>query len=114
MHVSERQVNDVTVIDVGTGARSGLVELVKAVLQRGDRRLVLNVGQLGAVDSTCLGEIFASYKATLALGGVLRLAHPDAHLRRVLQVTKLDTFIGIFDTEEEAIASFGKAGSRVS
>jgi anti-anti-sigma factor len=115
MHLSERHVGGVTVIDVATGVAGNdaamLREGVKSALEHGDRRILLNLAQFRDMDSTCLGEVFASYKATAAVGGVLKLAQPDPHVRRVLQMTKVDTFIEVHESEANAIASFDVSGS---
>jgi anti-sigma B factor antagonist len=119
MELSERQVSGVTVIDVAgdlivTDNPCAVKEFVKAILQRGDRRIVLNVGAIRRVDSTCLGEIIASYTTTTVHGGVLKLAQPDRHLLRLLELTRLNTIIDVFHSEAEAVASFGGAGSGVT
>lgn len=115
MELRERQAGSATVIDLtgdGVGREpSALKPLVESVLSRGDRRIVLNVAQLRTMDSTCVGEIFASYKSVASAGGDLKLAHADAQVKRLLHVTKVDTFIRIYDSEAEAIASFEAAGS---
>ncbi len=118
MELFERQAGNVTVIELagdGIGSEpSALKPLVQSVLNRGDRRIVLNVAQLQNMDSTCVGEIFASYKVVASTGGDLKLAHCDAHVRRLLHVTKVDTFIRVFDSEADAIASFETVGPRTS
>lgn len=118
MQLSEREVSGVTVIDVEgdltvTGDPCAVKEFVKTILRRGERRIVLNVARIGRMDSTCLGELIASYTTTAIHGGVLKLAQPDPHLRRLLELTHLNTVIDVRDTEAEAIASFGVAGSGV-
>jgi anti-sigma B factor antagonist len=115
MQLSERQVSGVTVIDVEgdlivTDNPCAVKESVKAILQRGERRIVLNVARIRRMDSTCLGELIASYTTTAVHGGVLKLAEPDPHLRRLLELTRLNTIIEVLDTEAEAIASFDAAG----
>ena len=116
MELRERQAGNVTVIDFsgdGVGSEpSALKPLVQSVLNRGVRRIVFNVAQLQNMDSTCVGEIFASYKAVVSSGGDLKLAHPDGHVRRLLRVTKVDTFVRLYDSEEDAIASFDAVGTR--
>jgi anti-anti-sigma factor len=116
MQLSERQVSGVTVIDVEgdlivTDNPCALKDLVKTILRRGERRIVLNVAHLRRMDSTCLGEIVASYTTTALHGGVLKLAQPDPHLSHLLGLTRLNTIIEVLDTEGEAVASFGVAGS---
>lgn len=111
MQFRERHVNGVTVIDVQgdflVNANPGALQtVVKDVLGRGERQIVLNVAGLVRMDSTCLGELVASYTSTLARGGVLKLASPNEHIRRLLDLTRLHTIIKVFATADEAIADF--------
>jgi anti-sigma B factor antagonist len=113
MQLSERQVNGVLIIDVAGDLTvdeiAGAVrDKVTAALKRGERRIVLNVGKLEHVDSSCLGEIVTSYKLVASYGGMLKLEQVSPQLRSVLRTTTLDTLLESYDTEEAAIASFGK------
>lgn len=115
MQTSERQANGISIIDVSgdvtvtaENAR-GLIETVTAVLLRGERRIVLNFANLQHVNSSCLGEIVESYKTIASNGGILKLANVGPHLRSVLRTTTLDTILEGYNTEAEAIASFGNA-----
>ena len=115
MQLSERQVHGVTIIDV-TGDLTvpdnpgALRERVIALLHRGERRILLNVENLRHMDSSCLGEIVASYTTTASNGGILKLEHVGPHLRDLLHTTALDMIFESYDTESEAIASFAKPG----
>lgn len=91
----------------GIGSDPSILKaLVTSLLDRGHRHIVLNAEHLQNMDSTCLAEIVASYKATLATGGLLKMASANPHVRRVMHVTKVDTFVVIYDSEAEAVASF--------
>jgi anti-sigma B factor antagonist len=112
MELSERHVNGVSIIDVSGDLivpaenPRELREKVLSLLQRGERRIVLNVANLQHMDSSFVGEIVATYKATISTGGVLRLAQVGPHLRNVLRTTTLDKIFTPYDTEAEALASF--------
>jgi anti-anti-sigma factor len=111
MQLSERRVNDVSIIDVSGNPPEGAADLrerVSALLQRGERRIVLNVANLQHVNSSRFGEIVASYKVAVSQGGMLNLANVGPHLRSILHTTTLDKILESYETEEEAIASFGK------
>jgi anti-sigma B factor antagonist len=116
MELGQLQVKGATVVDLsgdGIGSEpSPLRALITSILANGRRYLVLNLEHLEKLDSTCIAEIVASYKATRAAGGVMTIAAANTHVRRVLQVTRVDSFITMFDSEEEAIASFELAESR--
>jgi anti-anti-sigma factor len=116
MQLDQRQVKGTTVVDLsgdGVGSEpSPLRALIASILASGHRQLVLNLERLEKTDSTCIAEIVASYKATAAAGGTMKIAAANAHVRRVLQVTKVDTFVHMYDSEAEAVASFDETASR--
>ena len=117
MQFRERQFGGATVIalegDLVVSADPCALEIaVNAALQRGARCIVLNLAGIRHMDSTCLGELIESYKAAAAQGGTLALAQPDAHLAQLLKTTKLDSVIPTFQTETDAIASFGVTRTR--
>ena len=115
MQLSERQVNGVSIIDVSGDLRvptenpSVLRERVIAVLDRGERRILLNFENLQFMDSSCLGEIVESYKTAASKGASLKLLHTGFHLRSVLETTALASIFETYETENEAIASFETA-----
>lgn len=112
MQVRHREVEGTIVVDLsgdGIGSEPSILrELVVSLLDRGHRHIVLDVEHLQSMDSTCLAEIIASYKATLAAGGTLKMASANANIRRLLQVTKVDTFITIYGSPVEASRSIAK------
>lgn len=119
MQLSERRVRGVTIIDL-TGDLTvpdnpgALREKVITLLHRGERRILLNVENLRHMDSSCLGEIVASYTSTASAGGSLKLEHVGPHLRDLLHTTRLDAIFESYDTEDTAIASFAKPGPVVT
>ena len=115
MEFSERHVGGAIVVALsgdGIGSEpSTLKGLITSLLDRGHRRIVLDVEHLRSMDSTCLAEIVASYKAIVAAGGSLKMVPASAPACRLLQITKVDTFILLYASEEDAVASFGAAVS---
>ena len=84
-----------------------LAERVRSVLKDGRRRIVLNLREVPYVDTTGLCNIIEGYVTTRRQGGVLKLLQPAPHVREVLQITRLLTIFEAFDSEADAIASFG-------
>jgi anti-sigma B factor antagonist len=112
MQFSERNVNGIAILDVSgdfalaTETPRSMREKVIALLQRGDRLILLNLRHVLHTDSSFLAEIVESYKAAVARGGILRLAHADPRLRSVLHTTSLDSILNPYPGEDEALASF--------
>ena len=60
-----------------------------------------------AMDSAGLGEMVHAYVGTKNRGGSLRLLHLTKRIRDLLVVTKLLTVFDAYESEAEALASFG-------
>jgi len=67
------------------------------------------------VDSDGLGEIVRGFNDVRQAGGRLALCGVAVHLRELLVTTKLDEYIPVFDSEQEAVRSLTAwSGTRVS
>ena len=62
---------------------STLSRSVQARLSRGERRILLDLSQLTAIDAAGIGELIRVFNVTRAAGGALRVARAN---RRVLQL----------------------------
>jgi anti-sigma B factor antagonist len=111
MQLKEYQVDGVSVIELSGDLRvtdnpRALKGMVTALVDRGERQIVLKVTRLGRMDSSCLGEFVSSYTTATRYGGLLKLAEVGDHLRRLLSITKLDSVFEIYETEAAAVSSF--------
>ncbi len=112
MRIDERSVGDVTVLDV-TGritADAGDVELkdkINSLINQGRTKILLNLGGVGFVDSTGLGQIVASFTSVSNNKGQMKLLNVTKRLNDLLVITKLTNVFDTFDNEAEAIKSFG-------
>lgn len=92
------------------------VEVLRATLMpevvKGTNLLV-DMGGVGLMESSGVGELVAAAKALRSRGGDLKLLHLPARLAEVLERTRLTTLFEVFDDEEAALRSFqrGPAGS---
>jgi anti-sigma B factor antagonist len=82
--------------------------LVKDLLEK-SRQMVLDLGDVTHIDSGGLGTLVSLYASARKVGGEIKLAHIGNHTRELLQITRLATLFEVFDTVEDAIASFEKA-----
>lgn len=57
--------------------------------------LVLDFRDVSYVDSTCLGELIAAYKALRARGAKLRLVNLPPRVRRLLDLSGLTDVLGV-------------------
>jgi len=88
------------------GNRQELKELVQALADRGERRILIDFSRTGYIDSSGLGALVSISKRIREMGGELRLAGLNEDLRSLFELTKLDTLFAIAETPQQALASF--------
>ena len=113
MELEQRIVGDVAIVTVTgdiTLNREGNVLLkdkLQSLLHQGYKNLLLDLSGVSYVDSAGLGEMIHGYVSTKNRGGSLRLLHLTKRIRDLLVVTKLLTVFDAYESEAEALASFG-------
>ena len=111
MKIVERQVGDVTVLDlhgkivIGEGD-DALRDAVTKLVDGGVTKLLLNLADVPYVDSAGLGEIVRCYTTVSRKGGRLKLINLTKKIQDLLSITKLLTVFETFDTEDEGVKSF--------
>src|ERR1051325_9960507 len=112
MDIKERVVNGVSVLDLSgkivLGEGDGQVrERIKDLLSDGQRKILLNLGDVNYIDSAGLGALISSYTTTKREGGQLKLVNLTKRIQDLLAITKLITVFDTYDDEREAVESFG-------
>lgn len=111
MPISERKRNDVVILDlkgkltIGP-AEEGLREAIQRVLNDGSQRIVINLNEVTTIDSSGVGELVSSYTRVTNRGGKLKLSSLPPKVNDILMITQLITVFDVYDTEDEAVASF--------
>jgi anti-sigma B factor antagonist len=113
LKITQREVDGVDVMAlegrIVLGEESNaLREGVKALLAKGQKRIVLNMTNVTYIDSAGLGTLVASHHSAKAQGASLRLSNLGSKFQEVLQVTKLLTVFDVYDSEAAAVRSFTK------
>ena len=114
MHVTERPVGDVMIVDVsgkvtlGDGGDAVLKDKLRSLVEQGHRKLLLNMADVSYVDSAGLGAIVQSYTTVTNQGGALKLVHLTKRIKDLLAITKLITVFETYDNEAEAVTSFSR------
>ena len=107
-----RQVGDVVIADlsgrIALGDGSGIVrETVKDLLKEGQRKILLNLGDVTYIDSAGLGELVGAYATVTNQSGQIKLLNVQKKVDDLLQLTKLYTVFESFTNETAAVRSFG-------
>ena len=112
MQISERTIGDVVIVDVsgkvtlGDGGDVALRDKMRSLIQQGQKKVLLNLGEVSYVDSAGLGEIVQSYASVTKNGGALKLLNVTKRIKDLLSITKLLTVFECHDSEDEAVKSF--------
>ncbi|HEV2986760.1 MAG TPA: STAS domain-containing protein [Vicinamibacterales bacterium] len=115
MHISERSVSGVMIVDVsgkitlGDGGDVVLKDKMQSLVLQGKKKVLLNLGEVSYIDSAGLGEIVQAYATVNKGGGALKLLNTTKRIKDLLSITKLLTVFECHDNEAEAIKSFGPA-----
>ena len=109
--LSTRQIGDVSVVDVagritlGEGS-SALRDSVREMVGKGQKKILLNLGEVSYIDSSGIGELVSAFTTVTNGGGQLKLLNLTKRVRDLLQITKLYTVFDVHDSEVSAIRSF--------
>ena len=108
---STRQSGSVTIIDLSGQIKLGegtsvLRNTVKDLLGKGQKKILLNLGDVNYIDSITVGELISAFTSVRNQGGELKLLHLTKKVRTVLEITRLYTVFDVRDDEAEAIAAF--------
>jgi anti-sigma B factor antagonist len=106
-----RQVNGVAVLDLSGRivlgeATTTLREALQNLVSQGQKKILLNLGEVGYIDSSGLGALVSGYTTVTSQSGQLKLLNLTAKVKDLLQITKLLTVFEVFTDEASAVRSF--------
>jgi len=84
----------------------------KGLLSR-TQQIVVDLTDVTRIDSAGLGTLVGLFVLARKVGTEIKLANPGNHANEVLRITRLAAVFEIFETTEEAIASFKLSASTV-
>lgn len=111
LNIKERQAGDITVLDmsgritIGEGSVA-LRNAIRRLVEEGKKNILLNVGGVGYVDSSGIGELVSSFTAVKKEGGHLKLLNLTQKIKDLLAITKLLTVFDTYDDEQTALESY--------
>jgi anti-sigma B factor antagonist len=111
LNISERQAGDITILDMNGKVTLGegsvaLRNTVRRLLGDGKKKILLNLGDVGYIDSSGIGELVSSFTAVNKEDGTLKLLNLTQKIQDLLAITKLLTVFDVFDSEADALNSF--------
>jgi anti-sigma B factor antagonist len=100
--------------DLDLASSPALRHEVLALLNSGQRSIVLDLTSAGFLDSLGLGTIVAVWKRVRVHGGSFALVCPEPRLQRVFKVVDIDRILPLHATVDDALAHAGSDRDSVS
>src|ERR1044072_6697744 len=111
LNITERRIESVTILDLKGNIRIGegnveFHEALRALVEKGERKILINLADVAYMDSSGLGELVAGFTKLQKIGGSLKLLHLTKRVNELMMITKLLTVFDVYENEAEAVKSF--------
>jgi anti-sigma B factor antagonist len=92
-------------ITLGEGS-SMLRDLMREMVGKGQKKILLNLGDVSYIDSSGIGELVSGFTTVTNSGGEMKLLNLNKRVKDLLQITKLYTVFDVHEDEAGAIRAF--------
>ena len=111
LYATIREVDVITIVDlsgrISLGEGSALLrKTVRDLLENGQTKILLNLGDVNYIDSSGIGELVSGFTAVRSREGQLKLLNLTKKVHDLLQITKLFTVFEVYSDEGTAVGSF--------
>ena len=108
--IAEEQRNDVTILKLSgrlvLGDESNeLRTTIKRLVDSGDKKIVVDLGDVPYIDSAGLGTLVSAFASVSNAGGTMKLANLSKKIHDILNITKLFTVFEVHDSVSAALKS---------
>ena len=86
---------------------SDFASTATALIGTGERRIVIDLGAVGYVDSAAIGCLMDLHRQATTAGGVIKLAGLQKRVETMLTMTGAHHFLEVHPDQASALASFG-------
>ena len=111
MDIDVKEVGKVTVVaphgDVDMAVADDVRLKLTELVDRGNLRLVLDLGAVMYIDSSGLGALVAAMKHARAAGGDLKVCALESDVRSLFEMTRLTKVMSVHATRQDAVAAWG-------
>jgi anti-sigma B factor antagonist len=111
IYIVEKIIEGVMLVDVRGRITLGpeteaLRSKLKQLIDNGQQRIILELGEVTYVDSVGLSTLVASYTSARRAGGDLKLFRLPRGLHQLLQITRLSTVFEVYESLDAARQAF--------
>ncbi len=112
MDINKRTKDDIVVLDI-TGEidlynAPEIKDIINKLIEEKKYNVIINLEKVSYIDSSGIGALISSLSNLKKYQGGLKIINVYASVRKVFELTKLTSFFEIFDSEEDAVASFNR------
>jgi anti-sigma B factor antagonist len=106
--IAEEQRKDVTILKLSgrlvLGDESNeLRSTIKRLLDSGDKKIIVDLGDVPYIDSAGLGTLVSAFASVSNAGGTMKLANISKKIHDTLNITKLVTVFDVYDSVSGAL-----------
>jgi len=113
--VCVRQAEGVSLVDISGRLTSfeskAFQEIIRGLLNHGQRNIVLNLTALEYLDSSGIGELVRNYLSVVKKGGAMKVVGLAPRVEEILKITQLYQVFPEFPDEASALESFSAVRS---
>ncbi len=89
---------------LGEHSNAPVMELLKTTIENGTKKVLFNLNDLKFINSTGLGMLLTAVSKTRNAGGELALCCLPEQMKKLLQMTKLESVFAVHADETSALA----------
>jgi anti-sigma B factor antagonist len=112
MNLTTEHANGVAIVRVGESRLmypllSEFSNVVTQLIAAGEKKILVDLGAVGYVDSATIGCLMDLYRQASSAGGAMKLAGVQKRVETMLTMTGALNFIEVHPDEPSAVKSFG-------
>ncbi len=113
MEILHRREGNVVILDIYGAISMGeskdkFARVMDDLLREASTNVLVNFANINYVDSTGLGELVGYLNKFVESNRQLKILKPHDRIKKLLQITKLDSIFEVYEDEAAALASFAK------
>ncbi len=108
LSIEIRRVDEIVVLEVAgrlSVLEPDLRQLAWELIQRGERHFIISLANVSYLDNSGLGQLCWIYTMVRNCEGDMTLLRPTSRIKKLLNITRLDTVFESFERETDAIRS---------
>ena len=112
MDINKRTKDEIVILDI-TGEidlynAPEIKDIINELIEEQKYNVIINLEKVSYIDSSGIGALISSLSNLKKYQGGLKIINVYASVRKVFELTKLTSFFEIYDSEDDALAAFGR------